>query len=134
MICCTVVLFTFNGVIGRCTTFYFNNLRLKSKYFGGFRAVFSNCCLKGARCAVPRLAGDLDKKLRGAATNQRIHRAHNLSQMYGCSSRVSAANLAVEVAKINAFGQRLGALAFDVLADVVLAGVQQACGLFAFDG
>ena len=44
-----------------------------------------------------------------------------------------AAEPAAEVPKIDTFGQGATALAFDVLADIVLAGFNQAIAVFAFD-
>ena len=69
------------------------------------------------------LAGDFDIKLVCAASYQRVDGAHHFGKMHRCSSRVSGASLAVKVQKINAFAQGLGALPFDVFANVVLAGV-----------
>ena len=79
------------------------------------------------------LAADLNIKLVSAVCDERIDRRHDFGKVHWRVRRVTDADLAVEVPKVSPFGQDFGAFALDVLANVVLAGVQQAVAVFAFD-
>ena len=94
--------------------------------------VFTAQGVYGPRRAVTRLAGNFNVKLVCPAGDQRINRAHHFSKVHSRNICVAGANLAIKVPKIYAIGQRLGALPFDVFANVVLGGIQQAVAIFAF--
>ena len=95
--------------------------------------VFDNCRRDWSCCAVTRLAGDLNIKMVGAASCQRIDRTHDLSKVNRPCSLFAGADFAVKVPKIYAFQQSLGSLSLGILANVVLTGVKQAIAVFAFD-
>ena len=82
---------------------------------------------------VTGLADDLDIKLVCSVFDERIDRRHDFGNVYGRARGVADADLAVEVPKVSTFGQDFGAFSFDVLANIVLAGVQQAVAVFAVD-
>ena len=79
-----------------------------------------------------RLACDRYVKLVCAVFDQRIDRMHDFGKVHRRSSCIAGADHAVKVQKIRAFRQGFGAFTFDVLANVVFAGIQQAVAVFAF--
>ena len=79
------------------------------------------------------LASDLNIKLMSTIFNQRIYRTHDFAKMHSCGLFLANANVAVKVQKIDTVRQWFGALTFDVLAHVVLAGVEQAARVFTFN-
>ena len=62
---------------------------------------------------------------------QCVNGCHQRSQMDACYSSLGFTQLAVKVPKIDIFRQGFGAFTFDVLANVVLAGIEQAVTVFA---
>ena len=79
------------------------------------------------------LAGDLDIKLVCAIFDQCIDRSHDLCKVHGRRCVLADAGFAVKVQKIRAFRQGFATFTFDVLANVMFAGVKQAVAIFAFD-
>ena len=79
------------------------------------------------------LAGDFNVKLVRAVFDQRIDRTHDFGKMHGLSCDRASTDFAVKVQKIYAFRQGFGSFTFDVLANVVLTGIQQATRVFTFD-
>ncbi len=79
------------------------------------------------------LAGDFNVKLVRAVFDQRIDRTHDFGKMHRRSCDRAGTDFAVKVQKIYAFRQGFGSFTFDVLANVVLTGIQQATRIFTFD-
>ena len=82
---------------------------------------------------MPEFGHHFHIKLMIAICQQRINCWHQRREMYADRFSRAETQFTVKVPKVHAIGQRLGAFAFDVFADVVLAGVQQPIAIFAFD-
>lgn len=76
---------------------------------------------------------DLHVKLIAAGTGNSVHRAHQGCKMNHFGVGLGRAEFAVEVPKVHASRQGPAALAFDVFADVMLGGIEQAIPVLAFD-
>lgn len=76
---------------------------------------------------------DFDVKLIAACAGDCVHRAHQGCKMNHCGIRLGCAEFAVEVPIVHASRQGPAAFAFDVLADVMLGGIEQSIPVLAFD-
>ena len=79
------------------------------------------------------LAGDLDIKLVCAVFDQCIDSSHHFGNVNRRSRPVAGTGLAIKVPEVHTFRQGFGTFTFDVLANVVFAGVQQAVAVLAFN-
>ena len=78
-----------------------------------------------------RLGDDLDIKLFAAVGRDAVDQAGNSRQMRRFGGFGGSAELAIEVQKVNAFGQRPTAFTCDVFADLVLDRFQNPLGILA---
>ncbi len=82
---------------------------------------------------MPVSGHDFDVKLIAACAGDCVHRGHQGCKMNHRSIRFGCAEFAVEVPIVHVRRQGPAALTFDVLADVMLGGIEQAIPVLAFD-